>query len=81
MSDRSRIRVGRRVAYIPTASEAAAGGGSPWPAVITSVVSRAGHVNLAVTKTDGSSAALTDIPLGGGQLPTGVYQPVGTLAL
>lgn len=37
MSDRSRIRTGRGVLYLPTPTEAAAGGEGPWAAKITRV--------------------------------------------
>jgi hypothetical protein len=57
MADRSRVVVGREVAYFPTTAEAAGGGGGTvWPAIVSDV-QRAGTVNLGVTKADGSHLA------------------------
>lgn len=61
MSDRSRFRRGREVAYTPTAAEAASLGAGPWPGLITKVNSD-GTCDLVVDPPSGSlvGAALTD---------------------
>jgi hypothetical protein len=61
MTDRSRIRRGREVAYTPTAAEEAALGAGPWPGIITKV-NADGTCDLAVDPPGASSvgAALTD---------------------
>ena len=47
MSDRSRLRPGREVAYTPTAAEATSYGAGPWPGMITKV-NADGTCNLVV---------------------------------
>lgn len=77
MGDRSRVRVGRRVSYLPTDVEATAGGGNAgdeWAAKITAVNSD-GSVNLAVDEADGTSIAKTSVVKGEQK---GQYRPDGS---
>lgn len=75
MTDRSRIRVGRKVTYFPTAAEATAGGGvagDSWTATITDVLAD-GTVNLNVLEADGGILAVTAVSKGTG---AGTFNPI-----
>ena len=66
VTDRQRVRVGRDVAYQPTAAEAAAGGGAAgdiWSGRITAV-NPDGTVGLIVFKANGVVLSLTGVHQG-----------------
>lgn len=66
MTDRSRVRVGRDVAYFPTDAEAVTGNGSSgdaWPATISNV-NTDGTVNLSVIEADGGLIAKLNVARG-----------------
>jgi len=77
MTDRSRVRVGRRVSYRPTDAQAAAGNGSAgdvWAATITAV-NADGTVGLHVLEADGGELALTAIGQGQAKGAFGLLHP------
>ena len=77
MADRSRLRVGRRVTYFPTAAQqAAGGGGEQWSATITAV-NADGSVNLNALEADGGILAVTSVAKG---TTAGTFAPVLGLA-
>ena len=62
MVDRARLRVGRPVAYNPTAAEAAASGEGPWPAMITDVDADGAVDLLCHIPGDALGAGITQVP-------------------
>jgi len=66
---RARIRRGRTVRYNPTTAQAAANGAGPWFASITNIdaaVRFPAQIDGFVLRADGTTAALSNVLIGGG---------------
>jgi len=66
---RARIRRGRIVRYNPTAAQAAANGSGPWFATVSNIdaaVRFPARIDGFVVRADGTTAALSDVTVGGG---------------
>ena len=65
---RARIRRGRSVRYNPTTVEAAANGAGPWFGTVSNIdasVRFPAQIDGFVVRADGTSAALSNVRLGG----------------